>query len=246
MPIKAKANVDKFSSDIDSTGSYIYTKDKLSSKYANARITQEFKNFINFNNQTILDIGCGDGAYSFELLKNNPKFIHGIDPSNKAIQSAKNKRKKLSKNNQSRISFSNKNLYDLQPSDFTHKFDLAVLRGVLHHLPDQKEAFKSISRVSNSLLIMEPNGLNPILKIIEKTSTYHIEHEEQSFTLRRIERWLNENGFNIKKYSYVNIIPFFCPDWFAKILRFVMPLFESIPLIKKLYCGQLIILAERS
>jgi len=93
---------------------------------------------------------------------------------------------------------------------------------------------------------MEPNGLNPILKIIEKTSTYHIEHEEQSFTLRRIERWLNENGFNIKKYSYVNIIPFFCPDWFAKILRFVMPLFESIPLIKKLYCGQLIILAERS
>ena len=47
------------------------------------------------------------------------------------------------------------------------KFDLIILRGVLHHVLDPAEAIRQCAARTNALLIIEPNGNNPILKLIE-------------------------------------------------------------------------------
>ncbi|MEZ4901482.1 MAG: hypothetical protein R2822_06830 [Spirosomataceae bacterium] len=59
---------------------------------------------------------------------------------------------------------------------------------------------------------MEPNGNNPILKLIEKTSKYHIEHEEQSFIEFSLKKWIKNAGGKVTNWSYVGYVPFFFPD----------------------------------
>lgn len=59
--------------DIDATlnGGYIYTTQaRLSSIVANHRLTQATLNSVNFTGKKVIDIGCGDGVYTFELYKN--------------------------------------------------------------------------------------------------------------------------------------------------------------------------------
>ena len=92
---------------------------------------------------------------------------------------------------------------------------------------------------------MEPNGYNPALKVLEKVSKYHIEHEEQSFFMHTIEKWFNKAGFKVRKVKYIDIVPMMCPDIMAKILNKVNPFFENIPLLKQISCGRVVILAEK-
>lgn len=92
---------------------------------------------------------------------------------------------------------------------------------------------------------MESNGYNPALKILEKVSKYHRDHEEQSFFPSKINKWFNDAGFVIKKLKYIDVVPMICPDFIAKTLNFMNPFFENIPIIKKIACGRIMLIAER-
>lgn len=76
------------------------------------------------------------------------------------------------------IDFVVKNIYNF---DINEKFDLVFFNGVLHHLEDPNKAIEIASKFADEMIIVEPNGYSPALKIIEKASKYHREHEEQSF-----------------------------------------------------------------
>ena len=39
------------------------------------------------------------------------------------------------------------------------------------------------------MFVIEPNGYNPVLKVLEKVSRYHIEHEERSFFPATLHAW---------------------------------------------------------
>jgi hypothetical protein len=94
------------------------------------------------------------------------------------------------------------------------------------------------------LLIIEPNGNNPILKLIEKMSPYHREHEERSFSSRTLARWCREAGCPATSISFIGFVPFFFPTLPAKIIHFFQPFLERVPLLCRFFGAQVVITAE--
>ncbi|GHS95545.1 hypothetical protein AGMMS50276_11600 [Synergistales bacterium] len=59
--------VDRFNKDVMSFGSYRYNDGRLSSEFASERTNREIEKNYSFKGKRILDLGCGDGRYSFHL-----------------------------------------------------------------------------------------------------------------------------------------------------------------------------------
>lgn len=95
--------------------------------------------------------------------------------------------------------------------------------------------------LSDRLLIMEPNGNNPILKIIEKLSPYHRQHEERSFSSRTLKKWCEAAGYEVEQLNYVGFVPFFFPTPLTRIVYFFQPFMEKIYPLKKYFGAQIII-----
>lgn len=235
-----KKNVSVFNRDVSETGSYAYTGARLSSFFSNSRTSCAIADIYQMKGKRLLDLGCGDGICSLDLIKNGAASVLGVDPSEVAVAAATKNAHKAGFD--TKITFQIGNIYDLA---LTEKFDCIVLRGVLHHLPDAAKALQIVAPFANNILIVEPNGANPIMKLIEKKSQYHIEHEEQSFLFSTIKKWLTDAGMNTIICHHVNLVPLFCPDWMARILKTVEPLVEALPLIRNISCGQYIILASK-
>ena len=174
-----KDNVQRFDNDVLITGSYAYTAEKLSAKLANKRISESIAKSYEFSGKRVLDLGCGDGTYTLEFPSLGALEVLGIDPAATAIDAAN--RKSLGAGLNEIVHFEVGNIYELKEQIGDRIFDCVVLRGVLHHLPDPKKAVDCISSLANTVIILEPNGFNPILKLLEIFSSYHKEHEEKSF-----------------------------------------------------------------
>ena len=75
-----KENVNRFDADVKATGSYAYTAERLSSQLANARITAGISAAYPFSGKRVLDLGCGDGAYTVMFADLGVASVLGIDP----------------------------------------------------------------------------------------------------------------------------------------------------------------------
>lgn len=237
-----KKNVSKFDADVAATGSYAYTTEKLSAKLANKRISDAIAAAYDFRGKSVLDLGCGDGTYTLDFPALGIKDILGIDPAEVAIESAT--KRAAAAGVSDKVSFMVGNIYDLRAAVGDRRFDIIVLRGVLHHLPDAKKAIAAVAPFADAVLVLEPNGYNPVLKLLEKVSTYHIEHEEQSFLPGTIKSWFKDAGMRVEKADYVNLVAMFCPDWLAKTCKAVEPVVEKIPVAREIACGQLLVVAK--
>lgn len=204
-----KDNVSKFNHDVDTSGQYQYTTEaRLSSKLANKRTTDAIIGIYDFANKRVLDIGCGDGTYSFDYLNAGASYVLGVEPASKAILYANQQAQMRGLTN--KIQFKVASVYDLDLENDNH-FDVVVFRGVIHHLADGEKALNYAAKLAHSIIICEPNGSNPVLKLIEKFSKYHIEHEEQSFSLKTMLRWINSETQSQYIYIY-RFSPFFLPQ----------------------------------
>lgn len=232
-----KRNVDVFNSDVRSNAGYRYTTDaSYSAVVANARITEATLAHVAPDVRTMLDLGCGDGTYTAEILGARPSLrIVGVDAAAAAIDIARRR--------ESRIEFRTGDALD--PSLFPHHaFDLAVARGVLHHLSDPAAAIRNLVRWASRVLIIEPNGNNPILKVIEKVSRYHREHEERSFSEWRLRRWCNDAGARVESVSYIGFVPFYFPTAGAKLIHSMQPALERVPMLPNLFGAQIVLMLE--
>jgi SAM-dependent methyltransferase len=233
-----KKNVSVFERDVEIGGSYQYTKSgPYSSFVSNKRLTDVTDEIIKkiAGLKTVLDAGCGDGTYTAELKSRNPHIeFTGFDPAEAAIIEA------------SRVTpecnFMVGDILDIS-SYPKGRFDLVIIRGVLHHLPTQHQAVRNAAEIADYVLIIEPNGNNPILKWIEKTSTYHIEHEEQSFSSRILIEICQKCGLKLQDVSFVGFVPFFFPTLPSRVIHFFQPLLERIPGLARFFGGQIVILA---
>jgi hypothetical protein len=75
--------------------------------------------------------------------------------------------------------------------------------------------------------VIEPNGWNPVLKVIERVSAYHRAHGERSWRSSVIDGWLRAAGYVPEERAYAGLVPFFCPAPAARLLKAVEPLVES-------------------
>ncbi len=225
-------NIDTFRSDVIANGGYKYSHTKkLSSILSCQRTSKVIHQALGcIKGKKIIDIGCGDGIFTQELIALNPEFITGIDPNDAAIAVAKKNMSHI-KN----IEFQVMNVYQIPP---VKKYDIAIIRGVLHHLDQVEKAIQVICKTADEIVVAEPNGYNPVLKIMEKISPYHVLHEEKSYPPRKLDKWFRNNGGIITTSTYIGFVPMFCPDLLAKILKFFEPLVEKAPLIRTFSCGQ--------
>lgn len=236
--MKLKENVNVFNQDVKEGATYKYTAEGLSKEFSNSRTSREIKELTNWKGKAVLDMGCGDGTFTYTLIENGAESVLGLDPASVAIDKAREKNKGIDN-----LKFDVGDIYELDKLGI--KFDTIVLRGVLHHVPDAAAAVKMASMVADEIIIMEPNGLNPILKIIEKVSPYHRLHEEQSFFPSTIRKWCSDAGFITTKCNIINLVPLFCPDFIAKILKTMEPYVEKIPIFRNFACGQVLLRASK-
>lgn len=238
-----KKNVRRFDEDVRKQGAYAYTGDRLSAQFANGRISRSIAEAFDFHGASVLDLGCGDGAYTVEFAALGVRQVVGLDPAAVAIEAARTRAHAMGVADT--VRFEVGNIYDLDEYLSSGLFDCIVIRGVLHHLPDPARALAGLAAFEGTVVVLEPNGNNPVLKLLERFSRYHIDHEERSFRPASICSWINASGLTVRSCCVLNLVPFFCPDLAAKALRATEPLVERIPLLRDIACGQVIITARR-
>lgn len=223
-----------FNADIQNHSGYLYTRtDKRSCVLANRRITDAVLEMTSFQGKRVIDIGCGDGTYSIELLRAGASEVLGIDAAESAVETANNKVSGIDG-----IHFEVMNIYRLETEK---RYDIAVLRGILHHLDPVQSAIHNISKIADEIIVLEPNGFNPILKLIEKVSPYHIRHEEKSYSPAMLGHWFESCGCSVERSRFIGLVPMFCPDFAAKMLKMIEPVIEKLPVFRQLCCGQYLV-----
>lgn len=240
MRRKEKAAVVQFDQDVIDTGGYLYAnKPSLSSLLANERLTGATLEILDFKNKTVIDIGCGDGVYTNDLyVYGKPKLIIGTDLAGKAVAEAKKKYEKGDK----KIYFKTESCYKISYPD--NYFDIAIARGLLHHLDEPQKALKEMFRVAGEVFMIEPNGYNFVLKIIEKLSFYHRKHKEKSYHPLKIREWIICLGGKIEREEYLGLVPFFCPNFLAVLLKKLESLLEKT-FLKRFACAVVVIKAKK-
>jgi len=229
-------NIDQFNRDVESNSGYLYsTSDRLSCQLANARMTRAILELADLRGLRVLDIGCGEGSYSIELLDGGAAEVVGVDAAETAIGLA-NRRFE----DRSEIQFRTVNVYQLEERGY----DVAVVRGVLHHLDRVEEAIHRIAGAARRVIVVEPNGYNPVLKVIEKTSPYHVAHDEKSYAPHRLDGWFRRTGGRVTARRWVGLVPMFCPDRVARLCKATEPIAERLPLVRRVSCGQYVFRIE--
>ena len=189
--------------------------------------------------RTILDIGCGGGWLS-KILSAKGYPIIGIDISASLIKTAT---KAAPKSGGFLIG-------DCMNLPFNNMFDLIISMGVLHHLDLDKtliECHRVLSE-NGSMLIMEPNALNPLMAIGRKLVSKNVcTEDEKPFVPRTIKNRVVKNGFKIKSIKYLFPYSFGVAylsgkiesETYQKFIRVMLPaievserVIENIPLIR--------------
>jgi SAM-dependent methyltransferase len=233
------SGADPFERDVAVAGGYRYTTDApLSSCLANRRITDAVLAIADWHGRSVIDVGCGDGTYTAELVElGGATGAHGVDPAAEAVKVASERAAGLET-----LSFEAGDAYALPHADGS--FDLAYLRGVLHHMDRPQEALREALRVAATVVVVEPNGLNLGVKLVERVSPYHREHKERSYAPRRLDRWVAELGGEVTRRSFVGFVPMFSPDRYARVAKRLEPALERLPLVRQLTCAQYIFSAS--
>jgi len=100
--------------------------------------------------------------------------------------------------------------------------------------------------VAPTVVAVEPNGLNPGLKALERVSRYHVEHGERSHPPRRLDGWAAAAGATVMRRQWVGFVPMFCPDRYARAAKRVEPVLERAPVLRTLACAQYVFTASRT
>lgn len=228
-----------FDADVATRGGYAYTTDpSLSSRLANRRLTDAVLAVASFRGRRVIDVGCGDGTYTLELVsRGGAREAQGVDPAAEAIRVARERA------GAAPVSFAEASADALPHPD--DAFDVAHLRGVLHHLERPRDALAEALRVAPEVVVVEPNGYNPGLKMLERVSRYHREHGERSYMPRTLDRWVRELGAHVAASTFAGFVPMFSPDPVARATKRLERLVEAVPGVRGGACAVYVFRAER-
>lgn len=227
-----------FDHDIEAYGRYQYTgSDRFSTMRANRRFSDMILAAADMRGRRVVDVGCGDGTYTILLgQESGAGSVLGIDPAQAAIAAAQQQRPLP------HVSFRHGTAAALVAEGA--QFDVAIYRGVIHHVEKPEAEIAQALRLAPTAVFLEPNGLNPVLKLLERFSAYHREHDEKSYSASTYRTWLAAGDGRVRRLTSFGLVPHFSPDWLARTGAALEPIVERIPGIRVVTCGQILIVAE--
>jgi ubiquinone/menaquinone biosynthesis C-methylase UbiE len=109
-----------------------------------------------FKGNSVLEVGCGDGAYTVEFPALGVKRVLGIDPAAVAIEAATARSSALGLADVAQFAVGN--IYSLDELIATNQFDCIVMRGVLitarRRESDRRIVLKAIENPRNIMSSM--------------------------------------------------------------------------------------------
>jgi SAM-dependent methyltransferase len=196
-----------------------------------------FADFLGTGRKLVLEIGCGTGLFTKELVKTGHTIV-AIDISDALIRKAE---KRIASAN---VHFISGNAYN---TDFPlEHFDFIVGSSSLHHL-DVEKALKEFFRIlkpGGKIFFTEPNMLNPQVALI-KNVPFLKRKSGDSPDETAFLRWRIAGAFRRYGFTDIQAIPFdflhpHLPEAFIKKGTRLTLLLEKIPAIKE-FAGSLII-----
>ncbi len=147
---------------------------------------------------TVIDIGCGNGLVAMDVAQSAKRVI-GVDIQEKNIQKAKDK------NNLNNLNFI---CGDAVKYDFSQlgveRFDKIILSNVLEHIDDRISFLKSLSKLSDTILLRVPMLTRDWLTVYKKENEYDYRLDPTHFieyTKEELKRELYESNWKLKSYS---------------------------------------------
>jgi 2-polyprenyl-3-methyl-5-hydroxy-6-metoxy-1,4-benzoquinol methylase len=232
-------NVEVFDRDAAEHGGYVYTSEaSLSSRLATQRSRDVIVELAELDGRSVIDMGCGDGYYSLQIWElAQPRLMVAVDAAGKAVESARRRR------TTQKVEYAVADVHRLPFSD--DSFDVALVQSILHHDDDPRDVIREAFRLAPEIVIHEPNGNNLGLKIIERTSTYHRQHGEKSYRPMQMTRWVREAGGEVSSLRFAGLVPMFCSDWLARVMKRLEPIVESLPMLRAQGCAVYVMVARR-
>lgn len=144
----------------------------------------------------VLDFGCGIGNL-LEVLDGQVETLHGFDPSLVSIEAAKARAPSAQLHTDSAA----------VPSS---RFDIAVLSGVLHHVPPgeraslMRDVFATL-RPGGRVVVFEHNPFNPVTR--RAVATCEFDDDAILLWPRSLKRLLRQTGFSEVGLDYIVFFP---------------------------------------
>lgn len=176
---------------------------------------------------TILDLGCGDGAYSNMILSQYYNEIDGYDYAIDAIKTANDNAP------HENIRFYQADIVHLDYENL-RVYDGGYLWGILHHVKESAEdILNKLSYKVKYLVVLEPNGDNIIRKMVERTRAYRRAGED-SFKKTELDKMFRNAGYDIRTHQEFSIFPNFTPKFVFNLLKEFEPYVEKNIFLKKM------------
>lgn len=195
-----------------------------------------------YKGKKILDVGCGNGLFLYNLKRFGAFDVYGVDISDYAVRQAREK-----------LSLFNVNSGLLEEQSFSDNFfDVITLNHVIEHLPDPKKTLLEVGRIlkpKGLLIITTPNAASINLKIFGQywfaletprhlnifstRSLSKIVEQADTFSIKKID-------YNISNYIFARSLIFlfkikspFLSDLLMKFKVLLTPFFYLVPKKKR-------------
>ena len=194
-----------------------------------------------FNN-TILEVGCGDGSsgLAHEIINVGYEYV-GIDISSQCIDRLK---KRL--NNRGNKIFLAAGTVD-QNSALIQKLkpQIAIFSQTIHHIQEEEmiKIIRSLSRLLAkpcAVIVLEPNPFYPLWRIMgfyNKDFRWSLERGITRCSRKTIAAAFKANGFTLEKHLYTRLLPLRIME-IAKMKKDVL---ARVPILKNISQYQLFI-----
>jgi SAM-dependent methyltransferase len=167
----------------------------------------------------VLDVGCGDGSFTNQVLANHYRAVDGIEKSETAIRRARAEAQNGATYRVADLSTLN---YDSLP-----RYDAAFLIGILHHVKwATPDIVRSIARRTDKMIVLEPNGNHLLRKAMEYTPSYRAAGED-SFRSKDLMAIFAAGGWRTDIRQRLNLFPNFTPGFVYRWLKPLEPLIEG-------------------
>ena len=203
---------------------------KSLNEYSNPQWVEEVnyfcRNFLDIENSSIIDIGCGIGYVLKKLPKNN-RLLVGLDVSRYLVSHAK----AHCGNKKCHFLVADANSLPFAKSVFDHAFMIEVIE----HLSDPGRALSECARIlrrGGQLTLTTPNG--SYYKVLHHRSLVSLYHVDE-YAFWEIMRMIALSGFSLSRLRVSNRWPF----------RSVLRILGKISLLAPLIPGRFYIDAKR-